>query len=158
MRRTSLIFGFTALAPLAILAATVTAGQLRQQSTDAVERALTAAHAVNARIDGELLADDSALQVLAGSTLIERKDWTGARLRSEKVMRDRAGWRDVRLFDHATGLPIFSVRQGLGSPSDNAQGSAPDRPGIGNVSGQGDRKSTRLNSSHPRLSRMPSSA
>ena len=138
MRRTSLIFGFTALAPLAILAATVTAGQLRQQSADAVERALTAARAVNARVDGELMADDSALQVLAGSTQIERKDWPEARLRSERVMRDRSGWRDVRLIDHATGLPIFSVGQGLASPSDNAQGSAPDRPGIGNVSGQGD--------------------
>ena len=72
MRRTSLMLGFTAFAPLAILGATVTAGQLRQQSADAVERGLTAAQAINARVDGELMADDSALQVLAGSTLIER--------------------------------------------------------------------------------------
>ena len=80
MRRTSLVLGFTALAPLAILAAMVSASQLRQQSAESVSRALNAARAVNARIDGELRADDSALQVLAGSTLIERKDWAAARL------------------------------------------------------------------------------
>ena len=64
MRRTSLILGFTALAPVAILAATVTAGQLRQQSAEAVSRALAAARAVNARVDGELMADDAALRLI----------------------------------------------------------------------------------------------
>ena len=110
MRRTSLILAFSGLAPLAILAATVTAGQLRQESTDTLNRALTAAHAVNARVDGELMADDSALQVLAGSTLIERKDWAGARLRSARVMRERPDWHDVRLIDRTTGATIFAVQ------------------------------------------------
>ena len=91
MRRTNLILGFTALAPLAILAATVSAGQLNQQSADAMSRALTAAHAVNARVDGELMADDAALQVLAGSTLIERKDWAGARAANACFARAAAG-------------------------------------------------------------------
>ena len=141
MRRTSLIFGFTALAPLAILAAMVTAGQLRQQSIDAVEDALTAAHAVNARIDGELLADDSALQVLAGSTLIERKDWTGARLRSKKVMRNRVDWRDVRLIDRQTGRTIFSVQDGVSPPGSGVDMAAPDpgasQGGFANVGRRG---------------------
>ena len=112
MRRTSLILGLTALAPLAILAATVTAGQLRQQSANAVARGLTAARAANARVDGELMADDAALQVLAGSTLIEREDWPGARLGAQRVMRERADWRDVRLIDRATGQTMFSVLDG----------------------------------------------
>ena len=135
MRRTSLILAFTALAPLAILAATVTAGQLRQQGEDAVNRALNTARAVNARVDGELMADDAALQVLAGSTLIERKDWEGARLRSAGVMRERRDWRDVRLVDSATGRPIFSVRDDIAASAKRTQPSVPLRPGIGNVSG-----------------------
>ena len=135
MRRTNLILGFTALAPLAILAATVTAGQLRQQGTDAVSRALTAVRAINARVDGELMADDSALQVLAGSTLIERKDWPGMRERSAGVLRMRPGWRDVLLIDRATGRPVFSVRDGLASPTPATLQPVPQRPGIGNVIG-----------------------
>ncbi len=137
MRRTNLILGFTALAPLAILAATVTAGQLRQQSAEAVSRALATARAVNARVDGELMADDAALQVLAGSTLIERRDWTGARLRSKKVMRDRAGWRDLRLIDRQTGQTIFSVQDGVIPPGLGMDRAAPDpgasQSGIANV-------------------------
>ena len=135
MRRTSLILGFTALAPLAILAATVTAGQLRQQSADAVSHALTAVRAVNARVDGELMADDSALQVLAGSTLIERKDWPGMRERSAGVLRLRPGWRDVLLIDRATGRPVFSVRNGLDSPGPATLPPMPQGTGIGNVTG-----------------------
>lgn len=141
MRRTSMILGFTALAPLAILAATVTAGQLRQQGTDAVSRALTAARAVNARVDGELMADDAALQVLAGSTFFQTKDWEGARLRFERVMRHRTDWRDVRLIDPATGRLIFSVREGVAAPGGGTAGSVPEAaPGgspIGNVTGSG---------------------
>ena len=141
MRRTSLIFGFTALAPLAILAATVTAGQLRQQSADTVSRALNAARAVNARVDGELMADDSALQVLAGSTLIERKDWAAARLRSERVLRQRRDWRDVRLIDTATGRIIFSVRDGIAASDENAPPARTDadqpQATFGNVAGTG---------------------
>lgn len=137
MRRTNLILGFTALAPLAILAATVTAGQLRQQSADAVSHALNAARAINARVDGELMADQSALQVLAGSTLIERKDWAGARLRSEKVMRDRAGWRDIRLIERETGRTIFSVQDGVFPPGSGVAEAPPDpgtvQRGIANV-------------------------
>ena len=135
MRRTNLILGFTALAPLAILAATVTAGQLNQQSTDAVSSALTAAHAVNARVDGELMADDAALQVLAGSTLIERKDWAGARARSERVLRARSGWQDVRLIDRATGRSVYSVRDGIALASQAPLQPVSRRPGIGDVTG-----------------------
>ena len=135
MRRTNLILGFTALAPLAILAATVTAGQLRQQGADAVSRALTAARAINARVDGELMADDAALQVLAGSTLIERKDWAGMRERSAGVLRLRSGWRDVLLIDRATNRKILSVRDGLAPPAQAAQKTWPQRSGIGNVTG-----------------------
>jgi signal transduction histidine kinase len=116
MRRTRLILAFTGLAPLAILAAMVTAGQLRQQSDQAIDQAMATARAVNARIDGELMADDSALQVLAGAAAIERKDWAGARLRSQRVMRDRPAWRDVVLYDRTTGRTIFSVRDGVSPP------------------------------------------
>ena len=141
MRRTSLILGFTALAPLAILAATVTAGQLRQQSADAVSRALTAARAIHARVDGELMADDAALQVLAGSTLIERRDWAAARLRSERVLRQRRDWRDVRLIDTATGRIIFSVRNGIAASDENAAAASTDvdqpQATFGNVAGTG---------------------
>ena len=135
MRRTNLILGFTALAPLAILAATVTAGQLNQQSTDAVSSALTAAHAVNARVDGELMADDAALQVLAGSTLIERKDWATARARSEGVLRARSGWQDVLLIERATGRPVYSVRDGIALASQAPLQPDSRRPGIGDVTG-----------------------
>ena len=135
MRRTSLILGFTALAPVAILAATVTAGQLRQQSAEAVSRALAAARAVNARVDGELMADDAALRVLADSTLIARQDWAGARLRSVGVLRSRPGWQDVLLNDRATGRPVFSVRDGVAASAGRTQPTVPLRPGIGNVSG-----------------------
>ena len=135
MRRTSLILGFTALAPLAILAATVTAGQLRQQSADAVSHALTAARAINARVDGELMADDAALQVLAGSTLIERKDWPGMRERSAGVLRVRPGWRDVLLIERVTNRTVLSVRDGLAPPAQAAQETWPQRYGIGTVTG-----------------------
>ena len=141
MRRTSLILGFSGLAPLAILVAIITAGQLRQQSADAVSRALTAAHVVNAQIDGALLADDSALQVLAGSSLIERKNWADARLRSARVMRDRPGWRDVRLIDRATGRTLFSVRDGVAAHGSGTQPRPLDSPGgrllVSNVTGTG---------------------
>ena len=136
MRRTSLILAFSGLAPLAILAATVTAGQLRQQSADAVNRALATARTVNARIDGELMADDSALQVLSAS-LIDQSDWRSARKRSEGVLRARTGWYDVQLIDRSTGQPLFSVRQGFAPPPDTARNRPPDRPGIGNVAGKG---------------------
>jgi signal transduction histidine kinase len=137
MRRTSLILGFTALAALAILAATVTAGQLRQQSADAVSRALTAARAVNARVDGELMADDSALQVLAASFLIERGEWVQARERSAGVLRSRAGWQDVQLIDRATGRTIFSVRDGVAPPPEPGRPVVPQRLGFGDITAEG---------------------
>ena len=137
MRRTSLIFAFTALAPLVILAATVTASQLRQESTNAVSRALTAARAVNARVDGELMADDAALQVLAASYLIERGEWVQARERSAGVLRSRTGWQDVRLIDRATGRTIFSVRDGVAPPPESGRAAIPQRVGIGDITAGG---------------------
>ena len=137
MRRTSLILGLTALAPLAILAATVTAGQLRQQSADAVSRALTAARAVNARVDGELMADDAALQVLAASYLIERGDWVRAQERSAGVLRLRTGWQDVQLIERATGRTIFSGRDGVAPPPEPGRSVVPQRAGIGDITAAG---------------------
>ena len=62
---------------------------------------------------------------------------------------------DVTITDNDTLLVEFN--QATGTDTENSGGNLPRLLVTGSVEA-GDRKSTRLNSSHPRLSRMPSSA
>ena len=91
-------------------------------------------------------------------------DRTDAGQRLAAVLDDRGVAADVVLAIPRGGLPVGrAVADALGAPLDVVSARKLGAPGnpelaIGAVASDGDRKSTRLNSSHRSLSRMPSSA
>jgi len=85
--------------------------------------ALGQSREINAAIDGRLLSDESALQVLATSQFLIAHQWTLAEGRVAGVQRIRQGWRNVILTDLGARREIWETR--LGKPK-----SLPLRPWI----------------------------
>lgn len=117
MRRTTILLSVAALAPVVVFAATMAAGSFRDQARQTEVLYLAEAREVNARLDGELMADLSALSVLSSSTFISARDWRSARQRALQVMELRGTWRDVFLTDARTRREVWNARTDLDTPT-----------------------------------------
>lgn len=121
-RRTFATLAAAVVLPLILFAALQAAfsmqGLRRQIEADAMGRV----REIESAVDGRLLADLSALEVLSGSQFLVKHDWAGARERVLGVQRRRPRWRNVVLTDAATGTEIWETR--------SAEAGAPARPWI----------------------------
>jgi len=100
--------------PLVLLAAIASAFGLNDQRRQIEADALARANSATARVDGELMAEKSALEVLAVSRAMRNHDWGAVRSQIERVGERRPRWRNVILTDAAARREIFQTVAHLG--------------------------------------------
>ena len=110
MRRTAIITGLVALAPIIVFAAMVGAAHFQDERRDTEAFALAQAREINAHVDAELNGTLDALSVLATAPPLVSRDWPRARVRSQEVLDDHSSWRDVYLTDVVSGRELWSAR------------------------------------------------
>lgn len=74
--------------------------------------ALAGAREINAAVDGRLMADQGALQVLSTSQVLTTHDWTAAEARVAAIQAIRPGWRNAILTDAIANRAIWETRSG----------------------------------------------
>lgn len=116
MRRTTILLSLAAVGPVLVFAAMTAAGSFRDQVRQSEALHLAQAREVNARVDGELMANLSALSVLSSITTISARDWRAARQRAIQVMKLRPTWRDMFLTDAKTRLEVWNAQNDIGAP------------------------------------------
>ena len=127
--------------PLVLFAALQSAFSMQTLRRGIENDALGRARQINAAIDAQLQADESALQVLSGSQYIRRGDWDGARDRAAGVQADRPQWKALGLTDLATGRllwrtgPAAGLPAGFGQTDPGALGAGRGRAVFGGISG-----------------------
>lgn len=118
MRRTAIIVGVAALAPLLVFGAMLGAASLQADRERTIQERLSIAREINAQADGELMADQAALRVLAGTQSILSQDWERARVRVGQVAREHPHWRNVIVTDARTQRILFELQD---DPANTAQ-------------------------------------
>ncbi len=111
LRRTTIVIGFAAVAPLIVLAAMMGAGNLTAVQERAISERLSLAREVNAHIDNELIAGQTALSVLAGSSAFAERDFARARARVQAVASAHRDWRNVILTDLRSGQEVWTLTE-----------------------------------------------
>lgn len=109
-RRTLATLAAAVLLPLVLFAALQAAFSMRGLRRAIEAGASSRAREIEVAIDGRLLADQSALDVLSTSHFLAVHDWAGARDRVGGVQRTRPRWRNVVLTDARTGEEIWETR------------------------------------------------
>jgi signal transduction histidine kinase len=109
MRRTAAIMMLAALAPVAVFAATFGAANLRAQSDRAETEQRARAREINARLDGQIMANQSAMAVLAASPEFMARGAAATRKPVMDVMRNRSDWQNVILTDAVTGQELWDA-------------------------------------------------
>jgi len=108
--RTLAAYALALVLPLVLFAALQGAFALRTARSQIETDALSRMREINAEVDGQLLADQSALQVLATSQSIAAHDWRRAAARIAALQRARPGWLSVDLTDVRAGREIWETR------------------------------------------------
>ncbi|MEQ1811410.1 MAG: ATP-binding protein [Terricaulis sp.] len=124
LRRTTIVIGFAAVAPLIVLAAMMGAGNLAAVQERAISERLSLAREVNAHIDNELIAGQTALSVLAGSSAFAERDFARARARVQAVASAHRDWRNVILTDLRSGQEVWTLTEAEAPTSPRAQRSS----------------------------------
>jgi signal transduction histidine kinase len=104
------IYALALVLPLVLFLALQEAFSVRAAHDQIEAETLGRTREINALIDGRVLADQSALQVLASSRSIAAHDWRRAAERIIAVQRGRPGWRSVDLTDIRAGREIWETR------------------------------------------------
>lgn len=117
--RTVTTYAVALILPLVLFLALQAAFSMRIAQNQIEADTMAATREINAAVDGQLRADQSALQVLAASQLLVAHDWPAAKLRVARVQAERTGWRSVDLTDVRTGREIWQTRPGAapGAPA-----------------------------------------
>ena len=111
-RRTVATYSIALMLPVVLFAALQAAFSMRTLRAQIESTALAQSREINALVDGQLRADQSALQVLSTSQHILDRDWPAARQRAAGVARLRPGWKNVILTDVRTGREIWATHPG----------------------------------------------
>ena len=136
-RRTLLTLAAAIFLPLLLFLALQSAASLRAHRREMETEALTRALQTNAVIDGQLMADLSALDVLASSQMIETHDWRGYQARLQTVQQRRPRWKAVVLTEFRTGRQVLKTNTAIdGSGAVRAAG-APELSGVPTWAGIG---------------------
>ena len=111
-RRTLATYSVALVLPLVLFAALQAAFSMRTFRAEIESTALAQSREIIALVDGQLRADQSALQVLATAQAIVDHDWPAAERRAAGVAGSRPGWKNVILTDLGTGREIWETRSG----------------------------------------------
>ena len=109
---------FVAVAlPLLLFGALQQANSYRFQKARVEATAMARAREINARVDGRLLADQSALEILSHSHFLTLHDWRNAETRMRDAQATRPDWKNVILTDLATGAMIWQTADPAATPA-----------------------------------------
>ncbi len=122
-RRTLLALAAAIFLPLLLFVALQAASSLRAQRVELETETLLRAQETNAVIDGQLMADISALEVLAWSPQLKMHDMLSFRWHVQQVQQGRPHWKTVVLSDLRTRREIWET-------SAPVSGSRPLRPDV----------------------------
>jgi signal transduction histidine kinase len=109
-RQTLATFVAAVLMPVILFASLQAASSLRAKRQEIEAQAGARAQEIDTAVDGKLLVDQAALEVLSSSQFLIDHDWPGAKRRVEGVLRTRPRWRNVILSDAADGREIWETR------------------------------------------------
>ena len=111
-RRTVTIYSVALILPLVLFAALQAAFSMRTVRAQIESTAMAQSREINALVDGQLRADQSALQVLSISQPLVERDWPAARRRAADIARLRPAWKNLILTDARTGREVWATHPG----------------------------------------------
>jgi signal transduction histidine kinase len=113
-RRSLIALGIAASLPTVVLIAAGTYIFLREESRQLERETLGRAQMLTALADARLQGDAATLTVLAGSSLVETRNWPEFYRRLQRLRQNTPHWAKLVFYDATTREAIFDLQQPFG--------------------------------------------